>query len=194
MIEIEALTVARWPALEALFRACDCPCFCRFWHFEGDKNAWLARCSSEPEKNASEQLALVSRDDPSARGLLAMHDGEAIGWMKLSPRASLPKLRTRPVYRAVDLGSDDGVLSIGCFLVHPGARRTSVARALLEAAPRFAAQWGARAIEAYPHRTATPLGDHEAWMGPYALLRSLGFEPVAGAADGPYPVLRRVVG
>jgi len=192
-LEVEALTPARWPALEAFFRACDSPCFCRFWHFEGDKNAWLARCVEEPEKNAAEQRALVDRGDPSARGLVATRGGDVVGWMKLAPRAALPKLRARPVYRALDLGSDDGVWSIGCFLIHPAARRTGVARALLEAAPRFAAEWGARAIEAYPHKSSTPLGEHEAWMGPYALFTSLGFEPMPSAVDGPYPVLRRAI-
>jgi GNAT superfamily N-acetyltransferase len=192
-LEIEALTPARWPALEALFRACDCSCACRFWHFEGDKNAWLARCVEEPEKNVAEQRELLERGDPGGRGLVAIRGDDVVGWMKLAPRASLPKLRTRSVYRALDLGSDEGVWSIGCFLIHPAARKTGVARALAEASARFAAAWGARAIEAYPHRSVTPLGEHEAWMGPYALFTSLGFEPVAGDTE-PYPVLRRVVG
>ncbi len=191
-IEVEAISIARWPALEALFRACECPCFCRFWHFEGDKNAWLARCASRPEQNATEQRALVERGDPSGRGLIALRDNEVVGWMKLAPRASLPKLRHRSVYRSLDLGSDEGVYSIGCFLVHPRARKLGVARALAEAAPRFVAAWGGRAVEAYPHKSSAPLGDHEAWMGPYAMLTRLGYEPVAAPTKPaePYPVLR----
>jgi GNAT superfamily N-acetyltransferase len=109
------------------------------------------------------------------------------GWMKLAPRASLPKLRGRSVYRKLDLGPDDGVLSIGCMLVRPDARGQGVARALVTAATRLARDRGASAIEAYPH-AATTLGAHEVWMGPHALFASLGFQRVAG--EDAYPVLR----
>jgi GNAT superfamily N-acetyltransferase len=107
--------------------------------------------------------------------------------MKLAPRKTLPKLRTRSVYRALDLGDDEGVLSIGCMLVRPDMRKKGVARALVSAAPAIAKTSGARAIEAYPH-AAEGLGEHEVWMGPNALFVSLGFERVTG--EHPYPVLR----
>jgi GNAT superfamily N-acetyltransferase len=171
-------------ALADLFRACDSPCFCRFWHFEGDKNAWLERCASAPEKNEAEMRASL----PRGEGLVALgDDGRALGWMKLAPRATLPKLRARPVYKSLDLGDDAGVLSIGCMLVRPDARGTGVARALVAAAPDVARASGARAIEAYPHALGG-LGAHEVWMGPAALFESLGFRRVAG--ELPYPVLR----
>ena len=34
--------------------------------------------------------------------------GDAVGWMKLAPRALLPKLRRQGAYRPVDLGDDEG--------------------------------------------------------------------------------------
>ena len=175
-------------ALAELFEASQTPCFCRFWHFEGDKNAWLERCALAPEKNEAEMRDALAR--PALHGLVALEESRAVGWMKLAPRATLPKLRARPVYRSLDLGPDDGVLSIGCMLVRPEARGTGVARALVTAAIDVARERGARAIEAYPH-AASPLGPHEVWMGPADLFASLGFRPVAG--EIPYPVLRRDV-
>jgi GNAT superfamily N-acetyltransferase len=176
-------------ALAELFRACECPCFCQYWHFEGDKNAWLERCAQSPEVNESALRADVGRGEAAA-GLVALDDSRVMGWMKLAPRATLPKLRGRSVYRALDLGSDDGVLSIACMLVHPDARGSGIARGLVTAATRMAHDRGARAIEAYPH-ARSGLGAHEAWMGPHALLVSLGFKRVAG--DDVYPVLRFTV-
>jgi GNAT superfamily N-acetyltransferase len=54
-----------------------------------------------------------------------------------------------PLVRPVDPG-DVGVWSITCFFVHRRHRRTGIAEALLEAAVRFAAEHGARAVEGYP--------------------------------------------
>ena len=187
-IEVVALSPKYLDALTDLFRACECPCFCRYWHFEGDKNAWLARCASAPQVNEAELRAAVVRGDEGSNGLIAFGSGEeAVGWLKLAPRASLPKLRGRPVYRSLDLGADDGVLSIGCMLVHPKMRKRGVARALVTQAIETARARRMRAIEAYPH-AAPNLGEHEAWMGPHDLLVSLGFTQVAG--ESAYPVMR----
>lgn len=189
MTDVVPLAPAHLDALAQLFRACDCPCFCRFWHFEGDKNAWLERCAQSPAANETELRADVLRGEARAAGLVALDGSRVSGWMKLAPRATLPKLRGQSVYRTLDLGPDDGVLSIGCMLVHPDMRGTGIARALVTAATRMAHDRGARAIEAYPHATENV---HEVpermWMGPYTLFSSLGFKRVAG--DDVYPVLR----
>ena len=76
-------------ALAELFRACECPCFCQYWHFEGDKNAWLERCAQSPEVNESALRADVGRGEAAA-GLVALDDSRVMGWMKLAPRATLP--------------------------------------------------------------------------------------------------------
>ncbi len=179
-------------AWAALFEASGSACFCRWWHFEGTKNEWLARCFHEPQRNREEQQALVRSGAPEGRGLLALEDdGGAVGWMKLAPRARLPKLRRQGAYRSIDLGDDEGVWSIGCLLVRPDRRRRGVARALVEAAPEHVRAWGGRAVEAYPHRVTHPLHDEEAWMGPERLLVTLGWEVVHDVA--PYPVYRRPV-
>ncbi len=147
-----------------------------------------------PEENKDElRNALEARDD-SARGLVAIANAlekkPILGWMKLAPRAAIPKLRKLPTYRLLDLGDDAGVFSIGCFLVHPNHRKSGVARALVEAAPEFVRGWDGKSIEAYPHVVDRTMYDEEAWMGPASIFFArAGFEKVAG--EMPYPVLRK---
>lgn len=190
---VEALTEAHLPALRALFDASSSACFCRYWHFVGTKNDWLERCASRPEENAAELEGALRAGDPSARGLVALGEhGAVLGWMKLTPRDAVPKLKALPVYRSLE-HRDDGATtySIGCLLVHPEARSAGVARALIEAAPRFARGWGARAIEAYPRRSTEPLHPEEAWQGPERLYVEAGFEAAVDVA--PYPIYRKSV-
>jgi GNAT superfamily N-acetyltransferase len=186
---VEPLSVRTLDAWAALFDACGSGCFCRYWHFEGDKNAWLARCAESPDENRREQDIAVRARDPGGHGLVAMAGSACVGWMKLAPRAAVPKLRRLPVYHALDLGPDEGVWSIACFLVHPSRRRAGVARALLAAADAHVRAAGGTALEAYPRRAGHALHDEEAWLGPLALYEELGYRAIAG--EGPYPVMRK---
>jgi GNAT superfamily N-acetyltransferase len=186
-------------SLHAMFDAASSSCFCRYWHFTGTKNDWLDRCANRPEENFRELATAVEAREPAARGLVALADpralgsggdepGMVVGWMKLTARQYVPKLRSLPVYRSLDLGSEATTYSIGCFLIHPKARGRGVARALVEAAPSFVRSWGGQAIEAYPRRSTEPLYPEEAWQGPESVFVSAGFEAVHDIA--PYPVYR----
>jgi GNAT superfamily N-acetyltransferase len=192
LIVVEALSEQNFPQLRALFDAASSGCFCRYWHFGGTKNEWLDRCANRPEENASELESALRARDAEACGLVALEGGAAVGWMKLVPRARVPKLRALPVYRNLDLGDEATTFSIGCMLVHPDTRGRGVARALVEAAPAFARKWGARAVEAYPRRSTAPLHPEEAWQGPERVFQEAGFELVHDVA--PYPVYRRRLG
>jgi GNAT superfamily N-acetyltransferase len=193
-------------AWQGLFEASGSTCFCRYWHFVGRKNEWLERCFQRPDENRDEQLALVRSGALEARGLLAMDGPTAVGWMKLAPRALLPKLRQQGAYRPLDLGPDEGVWSVGCLLVRPDRRRTGVARALVMAAPEHLLAWDGpsspvAAIEAYPRGsnpvagaaggTSLMLHDEEAWVGTQHLFESCGFTRVAG--EPAYPVMRKAL-
>lgn len=177
------------PALAAFFEAAGSSCFCRYWHFAGDKNGWLERSALRPEESRAELEAAVREARPDGAGIIASAGGAIVGWLKLSPRAAVPKLRRLPVYRTLDLGPDDGVLAIGCMLVHPEHRERGVARALLAGALEEAERQGARFVEAYPRRSHARLYDEAAFLGPEALYRELGFAVVVD--QPPYPVLRR---
>lgn len=191
-MRIERVTSAHLEGLHALFEAASVTCFCRYWHFEGTKNEWLDRCAHRPEENRAELDAAIDERREDGEALVAIADGgELVGWMKLTKRSAVPKLRRLPVYRSLDLGDDDTTLSIGCFVVHPAHRRAGIARALIEGAERIGIERDASAIEGYPRRSSAPLYDEEAWQGPERAFVACGFEHVAG--DPPYPVYRKVL-
>lgn len=192
MTHVEAVRIEHFPALVRFFEACASSCFCRYWHFTGTKNDWLERSAFRPDENAAELEGAIRDKRPDGRGLVALDDsGEVLGWLKLTPRAAVPKLRALPVYRNLALGDEETTYSIGCVLVRPDARGRGVLRALVDAAPRTAKEWGARAVEAYPRRSSEPLYAEEVWQGPERVFVEAGFDVVAG--DPPYPVYRRDV-
>jgi GNAT superfamily N-acetyltransferase len=186
-----ALTESLVPALGELFDRAGSGCFCNYFHFEGDKNAWLGRLASEPEENRRE-LAARTRQQALSGVVAALPSGGVIGWMKLEPATSLPKLYAQRPYRALPCfgGDRSTVLCIGCFLVDPAFRRRGVARALLRTGLALARSAGATAVEAFP-RCAEGIGDEERFTGPLALFASEGFGIVSEQSQ--YPVLRRVL-
>jgi GNAT superfamily N-acetyltransferase len=177
--------------LVALFRATGSPCFCRFWHFDGTNNAWLQRCAEEPERNRDELVTALRAGGDEARGVVALEDGELVGWTKVAPAVGVPKLYARKLYKSLPCFEGDraGVYVIGCLLVDPRFRRRGVATSLVEGAVRAAEAWGARALEAFPRRPKEPVADEELWTGPVSAFTTNGF--VVVNEFEPYPVLRR---
>jgi len=175
--------------LARLFEASQSPCFCRFWTFDGDDNAWQLRCATSPETNREELTGDVA--SASARGVVATLEGSIVGWLKLSETSAVPKMFARRLYRAEPWFREarEGVYVVGCVLVHPEHRRRGVARALVNSASEIARSYGARALEALPRRLDPPVRDESMWNGPLSTLEAAGFVRVAGV-DG-YPVLRR---
>jgi GNAT superfamily N-acetyltransferase len=190
-VKITPLEAATADAWSALFERCGCACYCRYWHFAGSKNEWLARCVNEPERSREEHVAAAALGAPEAGGLVAMDGDDAVGWMKVVPRPTVPKLLRQGPYRAAfaRANGDDHVWSIGCFLVDPRRRRSGVARALVLAAPAYVRAHGGTTVEAYPRRIDDDVDDAQAWTGTVRLFASCGFEEAGG--DGPYPVMRR---
>ena len=60
----------------------------RVGQLESGAQATAARILEEARKEAE----AIRKDEPWARGLVAMEGRACIGWMKLSPRAAMPKL------------------------------------------------------------------------------------------------------
>ncbi len=194
MITTRALSANDAAALTALFEACDCPCYCRYFHFEGDKNDWLARCAEKPTPNRAELISDLAQASPRAQGVIALVDDRVVGWLKTSPPFSARKAYEQRVYRSLPqlAGHRPGVWHLSCTLIHPDFRRRGVATLLVGAAVEAAAAWGAREIEAFPRRVSEPVNDAELFAIPEGALLAHGFVHACG--EPPYPVLRRTLG
>ncbi|WP_437564702.1 GNAT family N-acetyltransferase [Sorangium sp. So ce542] len=181
--------------IEALFEAAGTPCYCRYYHFEGTNNEWLARCSDGQGENRREFAAALAARTDEARGVVALAQGatDVIGWLKVAPAAAVAKAYERRLYRGLPCFAGDraGVFLIGCAVVHPRHRRQGVATALVAGAVELAPAWGARALEALPRRPREPVSDEELWTGPVSAFTRNGFVEVH--AFEPYPVLRRTL-
>ncbi|MCC6523946.1 MAG: N-acetyltransferase [Polyangiaceae bacterium] len=193
---VVAASAAHRACLAALFADtahASAGCYCRFWHFEGDDNAWQARLA-EPDANRVAFERDLAAGAPEAAGLVALDaDGRALGWLKLAPKAVLGKLATRRPYRGVAClsgarAAESGVLVIGCALVLASERRRGVFAALVAGAVGHARRTGAHAVEAVPRRAQGPVRDEELWTGVPSVFERLGFRAVDGHEA--YPVLR----
>ena len=191
IVEIVPLTRATWDALAELFAAGGDPkwCWCQFWRKPGSN--WSNTSAAD---NRSDLRRLAGADP--APGLVALVDGVAVGWVGLGPREAFPRLarsRTLP-----QLPGDD-VWVVNCFVVARTARRSGVARALLEAAVDYATAHGARILEGYPVATdGGRIPSASVYTGTASMFDGAGFTKAAdstskAAAGTPRVVMRREV-
>lgn len=180
-------------ALCGLFERSGCACYCRWWSFAGDKNAWLDRLAHAADDNRLELEQALRTGDPSARGLVAFDgtsDGaSAIGWMRIAPVATLSKVYDQRLYRRLPCfeGERTGVWTVACFLIDPAYRRRGVAGSLLDAGIAHCKSSHARALEAFP-RPDEGRGAETLFTGPGRLFEERGFRIVH--ETGPYSVVR----
>jgi len=188
-LELAAAEAKHTGALVSLFERTSTPCHCQYWHFTGDKNAWLDRLFHAPEQNRAAFVESLAAAHAELRGVVALHADQAVGWLKLCPAERVPKLYEQRLYRGLPAlsGRREGVLTVGCLLVDEEFRRRGVARALIQHAVTIATACGARSIEAFPRRSEQA-GAAELWTGPFSMYEQAGFKIVSDF--GPYPVLR----
>ena len=171
-VEVVEATTAHADGLTALFEEDGSPCYCRFWHFAGDNNAWLDRCANARDQNRDELVAALASGADEARGVVALGGPErrVVGWLKVAPSAVMGKAYGRRFYRNLPCfqGPREGVFLVGCALVAQPWRHRGVTTAMVGAAVRLAPAWGARALEAMPRRPREPVADAELWTGPIA--------------------------
>src|SRR5262249_54754824 len=140
---LRELTPDLWPALEKLFGpqgACG-GCWCMFWRLEKGE-----RYDDVKGHGAKARFkALVKRG--KVHGILAFHEGEAVGWCAFEKRTELPRLDRSPSLKIADA---DRVWSLPCFFVKAGFRSQGVAVRMLAAAEEALAARGAEIAEAYP--------------------------------------------
>jgi GNAT superfamily N-acetyltransferase len=166
-MEIRPATPEVWPLITELFAHGDPRwCWCQFWRSTGV--TWTGATADENRASLEAQ----ARGDP-APGLVAIRDGVAVGWVGLGPRGAFGRL-TRS--RTIPQLPGDGVWVVICFVVTRTARRSGVARALLEAAVGYARTHGARSVEGYPVDTAgVRIPSASMYTGARSMFEAAGF-------------------
>ena len=167
-MEIVELTEDTWPSLETLFSANKTVggCWC----------CWFMRPRAEVDANWGEGNKKYLHEkvgEKAPLGLLAIDDGEPVGWVAVAPRTSYPRLETSKISRS-DAGPD--TWSVTCFFVHRTARRRGLAATLLGAAVEYAAKHGAATVEGHPVDTeGQKKGAGDLYHGTLAMFEAAGF-------------------
>jgi GNAT superfamily N-acetyltransferase len=112
-------------------------------------------------------------------------EGEPVGWCSIAPRESYAAIGAS---RVIPHLPGTSVWSVTCFFVASRARHQGLREGLLDAACAYAADAGARILEAYP----SPNGKAYRYMGTRELYLAAGFRDVE-AAEGTRPVMRKVL-
>jgi GNAT superfamily N-acetyltransferase len=172
-LEFHSVTRERWADLEQLFgpHGAYSGCWCMWWRLS---RAEFGRQSGEQRRAGLKELV----DLGHAPGILACLENEPIAWVSIAPRESYPALERSRTLKRVD---DQPVWSIVCFFVARPYRGRSLMVELLRGAVAYAAQQGARIVEAYPVDPGerTVHGSTEGYMGLISAFRRAGFVEVA---------------
>jgi GNAT superfamily N-acetyltransferase len=144
-------------------------CWCMWWRLP----------AKDFDAGASSNRAAMGRllDAGRIPGLLAYRDGRPAGWVSIAPRAEFGRIE-----RSRQLGPIDAqpAWAIVCFYVPKAARGAGTADALLAAAVAHARSNGARLVEGYPVRGASPGSDPDGlFTGTESMFARAGFERVA---------------
>lgn len=149
-------------------------CYCMFWRLEpaafevGFRRRSLENATGGPNK--SQMAEGVARSD--VPGLLAYRGDRPVGWVSISPRSKLVRLRRSRDLSSDDDSPDDRTWSISCLYVYRSAWRTGVGAALIEAAVGRAREHGATAVEAYPVKS----GNVDPYTGYDTMFARIGFQ------------------
>jgi len=187
-IEILPTTPGRWDDLADLFERKGphggTPqtdgCWCQFWHLRG--NAYFDGLGVANRERLEAEVR-----DGEVPGLLAYVDDVPVGWCRLGARESFERLEHSRKLARVD---DQEVWSVVCFYVHPSAKRSGVAAALLAAAVDRATEASAPILEGYAVRDGHM--NIDAYTGYLPMFLEAGFDVVRPA--GRRTIVRRTLG
>jgi hypothetical protein len=161
-VQVVPVTSASWDAFEALFSARGAPhfCWCSTYRVTGPNHA--------PSGERKERMRhLVDSGTPV--GVLALQEGEPVGWCSVAPRETYVKLqRSRTMPRV----SDAPLWTVLCFFIPRTQRGKGLSLALLNGAVHYAQAHGAVEVEGYPFDTAGISATHR---GPSGVFAQAGF-------------------
>jgi GNAT superfamily N-acetyltransferase len=170
--EFHALTPKRWADFEELFgpHGATGGCWCMWWRLTNKEFD-----AQKGERNRRAMKATV--DSGRVPGILAYHEGHAVGWCSVAPREEFPRLERSRLLKPVD---GQRVWSVVCFFVAKEYRRRGVAKRLLKAAVEYARGQRGLILEGYAvEPKAGKMPDLFAYHGPASLYKSVGFKEVA---------------
>ena len=192
-LTIHPLTPKRLPDLAMLFGQGGDPkwCWCAYFRVRG--MTW-SNATAADNRAVLEAATRAGARRGRAPGLVAYRDGEAVGWVGLSPREDYERLEHSTLLARVD---PKPVWSIVCFVVGRSARGAGVATELLAAAVDYARDHGATMLEAYPMEVSQGgrIPSADAYHGTLSMFEGAGFEVVerrqANATSPVRPIARR---
>ena len=168
------LTPERLGDLEALFGGDSITrgCWCMYWRLAA--RDWKAADAAARRDGFRRRVA--AGPPP---GLLAYLDGEAAGWVQVSPRADVPRFNAARSARPSPLDADlDRVWAVSCFFLRKAARGRGLMTGLARAACTHAAGHGATAVEAAAIAPRKPLIWGDGYVGIASALARAGFVAV----------------
>ena len=190
-IEVTPLTVDRWPLFEALFGKQGACYGCWCTHFRLPP---AIRRENDRQRNKDFMRARIEAGPPP--GLLAIEDGEAVGWMQIGPRADVPEWnnpgRVSAPLEEPDR-NDPAVWAISCFFVRNRARGKGLSHRLVASGIDFARESGARFLEACPMDQSRDSRSIGLFVGSTRVFVRAGFSMVAERKAG-RPLMRIELG
>ncbi|MFQ5943272.1 MAG: GNAT family N-acetyltransferase [Anaerolineales bacterium] len=175
-MEFHPVTEERWGDFEKLFgpNGAYSGCWCMWWR--------ITRSEFDRNGNRGNRKAMRSIVESGiVPGILGYEGGEPIGWCSVAPREDYGSLNRSRVLKPID---DQHVWSIVCFFIHREHRKQGVGRMLIEGAVQYAADQGAKIVEAYPTKPrGKRLGPESSFMGIPEVFESAGFQKVADASE-----------
>ncbi len=164
------VTAKNWSDVEILFSESGVQkgCWCMYWRVPRKE---YQQHYGEGNKQALKQIT----ESGTVPGILAYSDGKPVGWCSVAPRPDFSVLSRSPTLKPVD---EEPVWSIVCFFISKSFRRQGLSRLLIQAAIRFAAENGARIVEAYPIDNEAKSIEFERYTGLASTYKKLGFKEV----------------
>jgi GNAT superfamily N-acetyltransferase len=152
-------------------------CQCQWWTLTNAQ--WQSTDTSQREQLLRGELA-----EAPPPALIAYVDGDAAGWVRVGPRERQVRLARTKHFAAhsVHAWGDPTVWAVSCFVVRREHRGTGLMSRLLDAAVAFAAENGARVIEAYPFDPSSSSrrrSSNELFHGVLSTFEGAGFREVA---------------
>lgn len=154
-------------------------CWCMWWRITRTQFNHQSR-----EEKRQAMLALI--EGGTVPGLLGYVEDKPVGWVSVAPREDFPSLNNSRVLGRVD---DLPVWSIVCFVVAHAWRKKGLMLPLIQGAVAYAAEHGARIVEAYPQDSSERISTVSRFVGVYPVFVRAGFEEVARRSET-RPIMR----